>query len=92
MKCNVPVRGRGDKRPTPRGVGGLKLHTVKQLLDRLCPTPRGVGGLKSSRHSGRVERLESHPSRGGWIEMALGGGALKVWYGPTPRGVGGLKF
>ena len=34
------------------------------------PTPHGVGGLKSVERRHRVQLdAESHPSRGGWIEI-----------------------
>ena len=36
--------------------------------------------------------LESHPSRGGWIEMISDAVDTLGAKGPTPHGVGGLKF
>ena len=35
---------------------------------------------------------QSHPSRGGWIEISGMMPILIRLYGPTPHGVGGLKF
>ena len=33
------------------------------------PTPHGVGGLKYADHVFGYTSPESHPSRGGWIEI-----------------------
>ena len=79
--------------PTPRGVGGLKSGgRNRSHAAALRPTPRGVGGLKLDAPDGIVEAVESHPSRGGWIEIPCSFGSCPGPRGPTPRGVGGLKY
>ena len=37
-------------------------------------------------------QIESHPTRGGWIEILTCKGKLRYLGRPTPRGVGGLKY
>ena len=56
--------------PTPRGVGGLKSEDVNYITIYLGPTPRGVGGLKSQIDKMIKKQTPSHPTRGGWIEIA----------------------
>ena len=55
--------------PTPHGVGGLKFENVKSADRSSSPTPHGVGGLKYPAGEQCYSVLQSHPSRGGWIEM-----------------------
>ena len=56
--------------PTPHGVGGLKF-TFASVSYRLAgPTPHGVGGLKLPIYISVSVVCLSHPSRGGWIEIA----------------------
>ena len=58
------------RRPTPHGVGGLKLPD-KIYYNRLTgPTPHGVGGLKFIRILAASLVRMSHSPRSGWIEMA----------------------
>ena len=70
-----------------------KLSQANSLLfgKVCCRTPRGVRGLKSQVLNMGVQLLESHPSRGAWIEIARllrdGGSTQRR----TPRGVRGLK-
>ena len=78
--------------PTPRGVGGLKLSYICTICKVFRPTPRGVGGLKYVDGLEIVAAAESHPSRGGWIEIRKILPHHPHQRGPTPRGVGGLKW
>ena len=39
--------------------------------EAVCPTPQGVGGLKFVKQVGQNTPEESHPTRGGWIEILL---------------------
>ena len=79
-------------RPTPHGVGGLKCLAQTLYWQMLLgPTPHGVGGLKFIDGHQRRSALESHPSRGGWIEIQNGKKMKPKGISPTPHGVGGLK-
>ena len=55
--------------PTPHGVGGLKYKTVTKGGFTVSPTPHGVGGLKFWFVYLYYKDHQSHPSRGGWIEI-----------------------
>ena len=61
------------KRRTPQGVRGLKSMACRELQHDLSRTPQGVRGLKSE-NAGRDQKAgQSHPARGAWIEILLGG-------------------
>ena len=70
-----------------------KLSQANSLLfgKVCCRTPRGVRGLKSFSQSSNVSKLESHPSRGAWIEIFQRSTPDNRASGRTPRGVRGLK-
>ena len=63
-----------------------------QQNEAVGPTPHGVGGLKFELVCSGLCPDLSHPSRGGWIEMAVAVVPPMGLSGPTPHGVGGLKF
>ena len=49
----------------------MKLDLVGHYVEQMGrPTPHGVGGLKYNYDRQEDWVDESHPSRGGWIEMA----------------------
>ena len=77
---------------TPHGVRGLKWRTRNGHGRRYRRTPHGVRGLKFWIFVGRQTEVESHPSRGAWIEMPDRRRNSGRWSGRTPHGVRGLKF
>ena len=69
LKLKKLIADRESRGPTPHGVGGLKsVETVPQQSQQ-GPTPHGVGGLKWAGAGGCQDEQESHPTRGGWIEI-----------------------
>lgn len=60
------------------------------MLD--SPAPHGVGGLKLDNNLAFGLVLESHPSRGGWIEMRVFFGPLLGLQAPPRAGWGRLKY
>ena len=80
-----------DSGRTPHGVRGLKSN------DRLCAylddgrTPHGVRGLKYTAPAHDGSRMESHPSRGAWIEILPCSASNARTPSRTPHGVRGLK-
>ena len=62
------------KRPSPHGEGGLKFRFGMYLrLGQQSPSPHGEGGLKLQHYrAGRRCDGASLPTRGGWIEIAVG--------------------
>ena len=65
--------------------------TKAPAADQHGLTPHGVSGLKFVESRNRTANLESHPTRGEWIEMLI---TTPTWRGAnslTPHGVSGLK-
>ena len=54
---------------TPRGVRGLKSPSPMARAAEKRRTPRGVRGLKFKALGVEEDKIESHPSRGAWIEI-----------------------
>ena len=69
----------------------MKFHGLDQIFSVNRPTPCGVGGLKYDVAAKVVEYPQSHPVRGGWIEIAYLRRRPCIRARPTPCGVGGLK-
>ncbi len=77
---------------TPRGVRGLKLWNNFSFRRVRSRTPRGVRGLKRCSYILKQTPLNSHPSRGAWIETSTSSILWVSKTGRTPRGVRGLKL
>ena len=54
-------------------------------------TPHGVSGLKFKLATVASDTVQSHPTRGEWIEMPISFALLDTAFGLTPHGVSGLK-
>ena len=79
------------KRRTPHGVRGLKLDRVPAELVHTGRTPHGVRGLKRRVLRDPDAAVQSHPSRGAWIETMPKPPSNNSTGGRTPHGVRGLK-
>ena len=55
------------------------------------PTPHGVGGLKCIHVAELMQAHESHPSRGGWIEITMGREA-RIWSKSHPSRGGWIEI
>ena len=56
------------------------------------PSPHGEGGLKCGNNDNFRRRMESLPTRGGWIEMIASDPKDYNHSRPSPHGEGGLKY
>ena len=72
--------------PTPHGVGGLKFVVVDLRPEQAGPTPHGVGGLKYQQRQRQQGQRQSHPSRGGWIEIPIPARSAASWSVPPLTG------
>ena len=56
-------------RRTPHGVRGLKYNVLRLCAVYASRTPHGVRGLKYLQSTAFRAYVQSHPSRGAWIEI-----------------------